>query len=114
MKLAVSICLSPDCILRCKLVLKSMHLLPSRYVQYYTDLLQQPDLLPRRLQLRKVVVTGVPMSDIRDLVIGVWVRPPGAGWKTKLLCLAAAKPTARHLQGMGMTCCPHILQAPSS
>lgn len=86
-----------------------MHLLLSRYVQYYADLLRQPDLLPRRLQLRKVVVTGVPMSDIRDLVIGVWVRPPGAGWKTELLCLAAAKPAARHLQGV--TCCPDMLQA---
>ena len=71
-----------------------------RYVQYYADLLHQPDVLPRRLQLRRVVVSGVPMGDIRDLVIGVWVRPSGAGWKTDLLCLAAARPEARHLQGV--------------
>lgn len=101
-----------ECMLNCKLVPKCVHLLLSRYVQYYTDLLRQPDLLPRRLQLRKVVVTGVPMSDLSDLVIGVWVRPPGAGWKTELLCLAAARPAARHLQGV--TCCPDVFQAPSS
>lgn len=70
-----------------------------RYVQYYADLLQQPDLTPRRLQLQRVRVTGIPMSDLRDLVIGVWVRPPGAGWKTELLCLAAVKPGTQYLDG---------------
>lgn len=71
-----------------------------RYVQYYADSLRQPDLLPRRLQLRRVVVTGAPMSDLRDLVIGIWVRPPGASWETELLCLAATRPEARHLKGI--------------
>ena len=77
-----------------------MYLLHCRYVQYYADLLRQPDLLPRRLQLRRVTVTGAPMSDLRDLVIGVWVRPPSAGWETDLLCLAATRPEARHLKGL--------------
>ena len=77
-----------------------------RYVQYYADLLRQPDLQPRRLQLRRVVVTGAPMSDMRDLVVGIWVRPPGADWETKLLCLAAARPQARHHKGV--TVCPDI------
>lgn len=77
-----------------------------RYVQYYADSLRQPDLLPRRLQLRRVVVTGAPMSDLRDLVIGIWVRPPGASWETELLCLAATRPEARHLKGA--TVCPDI------
>lgn len=86
-----------------------MHLPLCRYVQYYADLLQQPDMLPKRLQLRRVVLTGVPMSDIRDLVIGVWVRPPGAGWETQLLCLAASKPDAQHLKGV--TVCWDVLQA---
>lgn len=85
-----------------------------RYVQYYADLLQQPDLTPRRLQLQRVRVTGIPMSDLRDLVIGVWVRPPGAGWKTELLCLAAVKPGTQYLDGVNL--CPasnqHVDQAP--
>ena len=76
-----------------------MYLLHCRYVQYYADSLRQPDLLPRRLQLRRVVVTGAPMSDMRNLVVGIWVRPPGAGWQTQLLCLAATRPEAQHLKG---------------
>lgn len=70
-----------------------------RYVQYYADLLQQPGLQPKRLQLQRVTVKGVPLSDIKDLVVGIWVRPPGVGWKTELLCLAAARPEAMHLEG---------------
>ena len=73
-----------------------------RYVQYYADWLRQPDLVPRRLQLLRVTVTGIPLSDLRDLVVGVWVRPPGAGWKTELLCLAAVKPEARYLEGVNI------------
>ncbi|KAL3150728.1 hypothetical protein ABBQ32_000513 [Trebouxia sp. C0010 RCD-2024] len=71
-----------------------------RYVQYYADWLQQPNLLPRRLQLQRVTVTGIPLSDLRNLVVGVWVRPPGAGWKTELVCLAAVKPEAQYLAGI--------------
>lgn len=73
-----------------------------RYVQYYADWLQQPNLLPRRLQLQRVTVTGIPLSDLRNLVVGVWVRPPGAGWKTELVCLAAVKPEAQYLAGVSL------------
>lgn len=75
-----------------------------RYVQYFADTLLQPGLQPRKLQLQRVAVTGIPLSDIKDLVVGVWVRPPGAGWKTELLCLAATRPEAMHLEGLHL--CP--------
>ena len=75
-----------------------------RYVQYYADLLQQPDLQPKQLQLQRLTVNGIPMSAIRVVVVGVWVRPPGAGWKTELLCLAATRPEAMHLEGLRPYC----------
>lgn len=83
-----------------------------RYVQYYADLLQQPGLQPKRLQLQRVTVKGVPLSDIKDLVVGIWVRPPGVGWKTELLCLAAARPEAMHLEGIEPSSHPSKLNSP--
>lgn len=69
-----------------------MDLLACRYVQYYADLRKEGPVVPKRLQLRRVTVTGLPPSDTNDLIVGVWSRPPGAGWKSHLMCLAAARP----------------------
>ncbi len=68
------------------------NLLACRYVQYYADLQKEGPVLPKRLQLRRVTVTGLPPGDTKDLIVGVWSRPPGAGWKSHLMCLAAARP----------------------
>ncbi len=66
-------------------------LLACRYVQYYADLRKEGPVVPKRLQLRRVTVTGLPPEDTKDLIVGVWSRPPGAGWKSHLMCLAAAR-----------------------
>ncbi|KAL0033939.1 hypothetical protein WJX77_011740 [Trebouxia sp. C0004] len=63
-----------------------------RYVQYYADLRKEGPQVPKRLQLRRMTVTGLPPGDTKDLIVGVWSRPPGAGWKSHLMCLAAARP----------------------
>ncbi len=67
------------------------NLLACRYVQYYADLRKEGPVVPKRLQLRRVTVTGLPPGDTKDLIVGVWSRPPGAGWKSHLMCLAAAR-----------------------
>ena len=70
-----------------------------RYVQYYADMLGQQSFQPKKLQLWRVTVRGLPANEIKDLVLGVWSRPPGAGWKTNLLCLAVANSHAGLLEG---------------
>ena len=70
-----------------------------RYVQYYADFLQQPDLAAKEMHLQKVVVSGLPADELKDLVLGVWSRPLGAGWKTELLCLASVQSHGSPVQG---------------
>ena len=70
-----------------------------RYVQYYADILQQPDLAAKKMHLQKVIVSGLPADELKDLVLGVWSRPLGAGWKTELLCLASVQSHGSPVQG---------------
>ncbi len=82
-------------------------LLACRYVQYYADLQKEGPVVPKRLQLRRVTVTGLLPGDTKDLIVGVWSRPPGAGWKSHLMCLAAARPQSMLSNGQcicGCTC----------
>ena len=65
--------------------------LACRYVHYYAAQLRQGPSVPKKVQLRRVTVTGLPSEETKDLVMGVWSRPPGAGWQSQLVCLAAAR-----------------------
>lgn len=71
-----------------------------RYVHYYADVVHHG--LPRvqQLQLRRVTVSGLSENALDDLVVTVKLRPPGAGWDTELVCLAAMKPQEHFLNGM--------------
>ena len=80
-------------------------LLACRYVQYYADLRKEGPVVPKRLQLRRVTVTDLLPGDTKDLIVGVWSRPPGAGWKSHLMCLAAARPQSMLSSGQCICDC---------
>jgi hypothetical protein len=96
--------------LRHKLRHMKLHtdLLACRYVQYYADLRKEGPVVPKRLQLRRVTVTGLPPGDTKDLIVGVWSRPPGAGWKSHLMCLAAARPQSMLSNGQCICDCTSV------
>lgn len=81
------------------------NLLARRYVQYYADLRKGGPAVPKQLQLRRVIVTGLPPGDTKNLIVGVWSRPPGAGWKSHLMCLAAARSQAMLSNGQYICDC---------
>lgn len=70
-----------------------------RYVQYYTDVVHHGPTATKQLRLRRVTVSGLTHDSLEGLVVTVKLRPPGAGWDTDLVCLAAMQPQQVFLEG---------------
>lgn len=70
-----------------------------RYVHYYANVVQHGQPKIKQLQLRQIVLAGLSGHALSDLIVIVKMRPPGAGWKTELVCLAASKPQETFLDG---------------
>ena len=76
-----------------------------RYVRYYADTVQHGPPKGKLLQLRRVAVSGLSDDDLNDIVVTVKLRPPGAGWDTDLVCLAAVKHHKHFVDGQWHSVC---------